>query len=189
MSFLEEALIDCMQEIFCEEEFDILLSDRLDNSPLGLYEWTTNMNFPTHEEVREKIITNYLSKVNINQLELNNPSMSNSKRNHLNTRGNTSSQQSDKSKDEAGKRLSDLSFDNIFDDNEEMKIEDKYIQEVIGKNSYSKVEVNERMIVVNSESRNLINMILESTFNNIISEAIFGETDLTEQTKIFFFKK
>lgn len=77
----------------------------------------------------------------------------------------------------------------VFNDNEEMKIEDNYIQEVIGKNCYSIVEVNEKIIVVNSESKNLINMILESTFNNIIAEAIFGETDLTEQTKIFFLKK
>ena len=161
----------------------------MDNSPLGLYEWTTNTNFPTQEEIRGKIMTNYLFKANTHQLELNNPPVTNSKRNHLNTRGNTSSQQSDKSKDEAGKRTSDISFDNVFDDNEEMKIEDRYIQEVIGKNCYSNVEVNEKMIVVNSESRNLINMILESTFNNIIAEAIFGETDLSEQTKIFFFKK
>jgi len=63
------------------------------------------------------------------------------------------------------------------------------MQEIIGKNCYSNIEVNEKMIVVNSDSRDLINMILESTFNNIIAEAIFGETDLTEQTKIFFYKK
>lgn len=107
-------MIDCIQEILCEEEFDNLLSTRLDNSPLGLNEWTTNINFPTHEEVRDKIMANNLSKANINQQELNNLPVIISKRNHLNTRGNTSSQQSEKSKDEVKKRISDTYFDNCF---------------------------------------------------------------------------
>ncbi len=164
-----------------------MLSTRLDDSPLGLFEWTSNTNYPTQEEIRAQILNNYLTKANSNQNEINNFSFINTKRNPMNTRGNTSSQQSDKSKDEVKK--SETSFDNLFTDNEEVKIDDKYLHEIITKNCYNNVEVNEKMIVVNSESRNLINMILESTFNNIIAEAIFGDTDLTEQTKIFFYKK
>lgn len=177
-----------------------MLIERLDNSPLGLYEFTSNENNPTHEEVKSKMINNYYMKA-INNLNENNNSFNNSvfaKRNHLNTRTNLPSQHTENSKfkEESGNkeqkeiipRYSESSFDNIFTDNKETKIEDKYMQEIIRKNGYTNVEVNEKIIVVNQESKNLINLILENTINNIIAEAIFGDTDLTEQTKIFYFK-
>ena len=33
------------------------------------------------------------------------------------------------------------------------------------------------------------NDIMETTIYNIISEAVYGETDLTEKTRIYFFNK
>ena len=106
-------------------------------------------------------------------------------------RNNVSSQQSEISRKERDERRTsvDLTLDNIFTDEEDARIDDKYYNEVINKNCYSIKEVNEKMIVVNENTQNLISTVLESTFSNIISEAIFGETDLTEQTKIFFYKK
>ena len=51
-------------------------------------------------------------------------------------------------------------------------------------------EINESLALVNEESRKIIsNEIMESTIYNIISEAIYGETDLSEKTRIYFFNK
>jgi len=80
-------------------------------------------------------------------------------------------------------------LDMNFGEGEDLKMEDKYMNEIIGKIGYSTSEVNEKILLVNDESKNLINSILENTFFNIISEAVFGESDLSEQTKIFFLKK
>ncbi len=76
-----------------------------------------------------------------------------------------------------------------FGEGEDLKMEDKYMKEIINKMSYSTTEVNEKIILVNDESKNFISSILENTFFNIISEAVFAETDLSEQTKIFYLKK
>jgi hypothetical protein len=134
------------------------------------------------------MINTYLNKASINltepQYEKNYPKRNN---NRASTSQQSRSETSKKEKEE--KRIDEESFDNIFTDSEDARIDDKYYNEVINKNCYTINEVNEKMIVVNENTRNLINTILESTFSNIISEAIFGETDLTEQTKIFFYKK
>jgi hypothetical protein len=165
-----------------DEEIDNILSKRIDNIPSGLFEWTNNINYPTHEEVRSKMINTYLNKTHSIQNEL---PIERSFRN--NKRANTS-QLSDFSKKEKSCDTHEEHIETNFDENENRKIDDKYYNEIINKNCYKIDEVNEKMIVVNQSTRNLINTILESTFNNIISEAIFSETDLSEQTKIFFYK-
>ena len=179
-----------MKEIICEEQFDSLLTDRLDNSPMALYDFTNNINFPTQEEVKSKMMNNYLFRAIANQNELNATLNNTNRRNHVYTRANISSQQSENSKEKLETNLKNLetSFDNNFTESEENKIENKYLQEIIAKNCFSTVEVNEKMILVNQQSRNLIHSIIDNTFSNIIAEAIFGETDLSEQTKIFFYK-
>ena len=51
-------------------------------------------------------------------------------------------------------------------------------------------EVNENLILVNEESRRLISdTIMENSIYNIISEGVYGETDLTEKPRIYFFSK
>ena len=80
-------------------------------------------------------------------------------------------------------------LDANFNEGEDLKMEDKYMKELIGKMGYSTKEVNEKILLVNEESKNFIHMVLENTFFNIISEAVFAETDLSEQSKIFFLKK
>jgi hypothetical protein len=134
------------------------------------------------------MINTYLNKASINLSELQHEKIPKRNNNRSNTSQQSRSETSRKEKEEK-RSLDEESFDNIFTDAEDAKIDDKYYNEVINKNCYTINEVNEKMIVVNEHTRNLINTILESTFSNIISEAIFGETDLTEQTKIFFYKK
>jgi hypothetical protein len=76
-----------------------------------------------------------------------------------------------------------------FDEKHDSKIEEKYLNELIDKFKYTLPSVNEKILLVNEESKNLISSILENTVYNIISEAVYGETDLSEKTKIYFVKK
>ena len=78
----------------------------------------------------------------------------------------------------------------MFGEEEDLKIQEKYMTELLDKYKMSVNEVNEALAVVNEESRKLIsNDIMEATIYNIISEAVYGEADLTEKTRIYFFNK
>ena len=51
-------------------------------------------------------------------------------------------------------------------------------------------EVNEKIILVNEDTRKLLSdLILDNTIYNIISEAVYGLCDLIAKQKLFFFKK
>ena len=78
----------------------------------------------------------------------------------------------------------------LYGEEEDLKIQDKYMTELLDKYKLTIPEVNESLAVVNEESRKLLsNDIMETTIYNIISEAVYGETDLTEKTRIYFFNK
>ena len=77
-----------------------------------------------------------------------------------------------------------------FGEKDDLEIQDKYMKELLDKYKLTIPEVNESLCIVNDESRKLIsNDIMESTVYNIISEAVYGETNLTEKTRIYFFNK
>jgi len=188
-----------IKEIICDKRFDDLLTERLEQQPLSIYQWTNNQNYASQEDVRNKIITNYLNITTSNMTDLNSSNIMTTKRNLMAQQRNISSKESthSKSKESEENRLRRAhlmelmckDLDMNFAEGEDLKMEDKYMNEIIGKIGYSTSEVNEKMLLVNDDSKNLINSILEDTFFNIISEAVFGETDLSEQTKIFFLKK
>ena len=78
----------------------------------------------------------------------------------------------------------------IYGENEDIKIQEKYTKELLSKYKLTLGEINENLAIVNEESRKIIsNEIMESTIYNIISEAIYGEADLSEKTRIYFFNK
>jgi hypothetical protein len=79
-------------------------------------------------------------------------------------------------------------LDTNFEEGEDLKMENKYMNEIINMMSYTNAEVSEKILVVNEDSKNFIVSILENTFFNIVSEAVFGETDLSEKSKIYFLK-
>lgn len=182
---MESIIIDYIKEILCETEFDNLLCDRLDNQPLGLYEWTNNMPYTTHEDVRGKLITNYMSKAMTNN-DMSTSSMLSVKRNMLSNQRNSSSQQSHHSKHKNQNENKDME---TFNEAQESKLEDKYLNELIDKFKYTVPDVNEKILLINDDSRNLIHSVLENTIYNIVAEAVYGETDLSEKTKIYFFKR
>lgn len=171
----------------CNNEFDEYLTENIDNQPLGLYEFTSNTPYVSHEEVRGKIINNYLSKSLYSTNEINTSSLMANKRNMPSMQRNSSSQQSNNSRN---RNPLDSSHDSEnFGESEENRIEDTYMQELIDKMKYQNSEVNEKILLINEDSKNLIYTILENTVHNIICEAVYGEIDLSEESKIFFFKK
>ena len=75
-----------------------------------------------------------------------------------------------------------------FDQETDNKLEEKYIKEVADRFKYSIKEMNEKIIIANDETKKvIIDTIMENTIYNIICEAVYGETDLSEKQRIYFF--
>lgn len=133
-------------------------------------------------------MNNYTTKA-LATTELNTSSVL-TKRNMLSMQRNSSSQQSNHSnKQKNSQNEEKVAAVEQFNEKEEAKIEDKYLNELIDKFKYTIPEVNQKILLVNEDSRNLIGSILENTIYNIISEAVYGEADLSEKTKIYFYKR
>ena len=70
----------------------------MDQQPLNLYQFTTNQSYTSHEQVRKKIISNYLNITSTNLNENNTSSTSLTKRESMRTQRNISSKESTQSK-------------------------------------------------------------------------------------------
>jgi len=75
-----------------------------------------------------------------------------------------------------------------FDEAENLKLDDKYMKDITDKCNYNQKELYEKLLFVNDETKTLITNIMEDTVYNIVAEAVYGEANLTESTKIYFFK-
>ena len=192
--FIETVLTDLTREILCEESFQHHLNKLIDDQPLGIYDWTNDIPYPSNEDVRDKIISNYFNKAKV-ELNSDNNNVLPNKRNA--TKGNSSHLSSNTSHYKNSVYNPNLDMDrimekehDIFGDEEDLRIQEKYTRELLDKYKLTIPEVNESLALVNQESRKLIsNDIMETTIYNIISEAVYGETDLTEKTRIYFFNK
>ena len=148
--------------------------------------------YPSNEEVRDKIMSNYFNKAKIELSNDNNTNVMSNKRNVM-TKGTSSHMSSNtshaKNIAEMDNKILEKEIDN-FSEEEDFIIQEKYSRELLDKYKLTVPEVNEGYALVNKESRKLIcNDIMETTIYNIISEAVYGETDLTEKTRIYFFNK
>jgi len=178
-------LLDIFKEIICDNEFDNLVSNELVNQPPGLYQWTNNVPYVSHEEVRKKLEGNYNQKSGTSN-DQNSSLLSTNKRNMTTIQRNVSSHHSDLSQKQ--KIQAEAKDNDSFTPQDEVKLEMKYMNELINKLKYNHSEVNEKVLLVNEESKNWFFSIMENTIYNIVSEAIYSETDLAEKTKIFFKK-
>jgi hypothetical protein len=61
-NFIETLLTDLTREIMGEDEFQENLVKLIDEQPLGLYDWTTNVEYPDQDEVREIINNRYIAE-------------------------------------------------------------------------------------------------------------------------------
>ena len=135
-----------------------------------MYEWTNDTLYTSHKDVRNKLLENYANLAATTDLNTSS-SIGNRKNLLASQQRNNSSQQSNQSKKlNAG---AEIEIQENFNEAEEVKLEDKYMNEMIGKFKYSNQEINERLLFINEESKNLIYRILENTVYNIISESVY----------------
>ena len=169
-----------------EEDYQNNLCKLMDEQPLGLFDWTNDVEYPSQAEVRKKIEDRYKSQslaIMHNEININKTYNKKISSIHSELRSQRSERKNDASS------YHDKTGDN-FGETEDFKIQEKYTKELLSKYKLTVGEINENLAVVNEESRKIIsNEIMESTIYNIISEAIYGEADLSEKTRIYFFNK
>ncbi len=162
-------LNEWIKEILTNKDFDNLICENIDNQPLGLFQWTDDNLYESHEEVRSRMINNYL-RYGAADLNLS----VNKKLFSKDTRTSTMHKKSDGY--------------SPFNEIEDQKLEEKYLNALLNKHKYTIPEINEKTLVVNEPSRKWVSDILEQTIFNIIAECINGESDLTVKTAIYFKK-
>jgi len=175
--FIETILQETAKEILSNPEFEKEFLSKIDIQPLSLYEWTDNSEISTQKDARNRYLTHVNKDAN-NTLDVNFIPVP--KRNYSPTRVTHR---------HSGKDIVKIEGDDYSDD-DDYKIQDKYMEEIVNKYKLSIPEINEKLIAVNEDSRKVISdVIMENTIYNIISEAVYGETDLTEKPRIYFFNE
>ena len=194
--FIETMLSDLTKEILCESSFEEMILQNIEHQPNGLYQWTSDVKYPSQEELRRIIMNNYVHEAKkVIQSEMG-ASLKRSER-----LKEKSAIQNDMSRDTRGDKgesehnsnhtvvKKEKEYD-VYGEDEDLAIQEKYMTELLGKYKMKLNDVNEALAVVNEDSRKLISDdIMEATIYNIISEAVYGEADLTEKTRIYFFNK
>ena len=165
--FVEHIINEFFKDIICNSTFDQHLTNNMDNQPLKLYHWTTNEPTHSHSEVRKEYIDNAIKKAKNNDISFGAPAY--------------------KKPQKQGGR--DKTESKIEEESKDPDIEEKYTKELVSKFGYSSNEMEEKMLMVNEDTKKLVFDILENTVYNIIQEAVCGETDLSEPTKIIFIKR
>jgi hypothetical protein len=168
-----------------------MILQNIEHQPNVLYQWTSDVKYPSQEELRRIIMGNYVHEAKkVIQSEMG-TSLKRSERLKERT-----AIQNDMSRDTRSEHNSnhtvvkkEKEYD-VFGEDEDLAIQEKYMTELLGKYKMKLNDVNEALAVVNEDSRKLISDdIMEATIYNIISEAVYGEADLTEKTRIYFFNK
>ena len=188
-SFIETLLSDLTREIMGEEDYQKNLCKLMDEQPLGLFDWTNDVEYPSQEEVRNKIEERFNKQslaILLNENNLNKTYSKKLSTMHMELRNQRSS---GRNNDNNASSINEKTVE-VFNELEDIKIQEKYTKELLSKYKLTVGEINENLAVVNEESRKIIsNEIMENTIYNIISEAIYGEADLSEKTRIYFFNK
>ena len=176
-------IIQLVKEILKEKNFLNLFNDNMDNQPLSLYKWTNNSICSSLKETRKK----YLKKLQdtINKY-FNDLIAQNVKRSTLRvdlrstTHRSTNNKSMIKSSVDSGKEK--------YGEELENKIDQKYLKEIGDKYKYKINEMNEKIIILNKETkRAIIDTAVENTLYNIVSDSANGNIDLTEKQRIYFF--
>ena len=184
-SFVELILTKLTQEILTSKDFIESLHKNIDYQPLSLYKWTHDQICSTLPEIRKKFLKHLRMKILNLYGDLSQVSSGGYKRTTIRSeiramthRGYTI--KTNKSDVDIIKEKYDEENDNL--------LEEKYIEEVADKYKYDIKEMNEKIIIVNEETKKLIiDTVMENTIFNIICEAVYGEIDLTEKQRIYFF--
>ena len=184
--FIELILTKLTQEILTSKDFIDSFQKNIDNQPLSLYKWTNNEICSTIPEIRKRFIKHLRMKIINLYGDLSQVSTSGYKRTTIKSEIRTMTHRGYTIK--ASKTDIDLIKEKYDDEEGDNKLEEKYIREVLDKYKYSIKEMNEKIIILNDETKKLIiDTIMENTIYNIMCEAVYGEMDLTEKQRIYFF--
>ena len=181
--FIELMLIQLVKEIFKEKDFTDLFNNNMEKQPLSLYQWTTNTICSTLPETRKKFLKKLQNTINKYMHDLSAQAIKRSTmRSDLRgtTHRSTNSKSFIKMEADIGKEK--------YDEELENKIEEKYMKEIEEKYKYRTNEMNEKIIILNKDTkRAIVDIAVENTIYNIVSDAANGFTDLTEKQRIYFF--
>ncbi len=174
--FIEKILKEITKEILSSPSFEKEICEKIDNQPLSLYGWTDDSDVSTLEHARKSYLDNLYKEAN------------NSLDNSLLSFGKKLISSPVRTTHRHSTNTLKYKKRDYYDEEEDYNIQDKYMEELLTKYKLSIPEVNEKLIVVNEDSRKIISdVIMENTIYNIVSEAVYGETDLTEKPRIYFF--
>ena len=180
--FVELILTKLVQQILTSKDFIESFQKNIDNQPLSLYKWTHNEICSKIQDIRKKFLKHLRMKIinlygDLSQASVKRTTIRSEIR-AMTHRGYTI--KSSKSEiDEIQEK---------FDEGLDNKLEEKYIKEIADKFKYTCKEMNEKIIIVNDETKKvIIDTVMENTIYNIICEAVYGETDLSEKQRIYFF--
>ena len=191
-SFIETFLKDLTKQILCSEEFKNIFTNQIEEQPLSLYKWTNDQHLPTLGKLRQKYINN-LKLLILSQI--GDPSERIAKRgksiiDSRTTHSRLNSSQVHYNRQYTGKEFLGIELPKAEDYNDTMdnEIQEKYIKDLLTKYKYSVKEINEKIILINDETKKLISdTIMENTIYNLISQTVYGEIDLTVKPRIYFF--
>ena len=193
-SFVETLIKDLTKQILSSNDFKNNFTKQVQEQPLSLYKWTNNESLPSLGQVRERYINN-LKLLIISQVgDLSNEARKKGK-NFMELKSThskiNSSQMNSNKQNSSGTNNLGIDIQIIkeeYNDALDNEIQEKYLKDLLVKYKYTIKEINERLILINDETKKLIaDMIMENTIYNIICQTVYGEIDLTVKPRIYFF--
>ena len=193
-SFVETLIKDLTKQILSSNDFKNNFTKQVQEQPLSLYKWTNNESLPSLGQVRERYINN-LKLLIISQVgDLSNEPRKKGKSfmelKSTHSKINSSQMNSNKQNSSGTNNLGiDIQIiKEEYNDALDNEIQEKYLKDLLVKYKYTIKEINERLILINDETKKLIaDMIMENTIYNIICQTVYGEIDLTVKPRIYFF--
>ena len=194
-SFIENILKDLTKHILSSDELKTKMTEEIQKQPLSIYKWTNNQKFPSLAKVRQRYI-NHLKLLIMSQIgDLSTETKSRKGRSIIELKSthskvNSSQINSNKPNSSGTKDLQqDLPvIKEEYNENTDREIQEKYLKDLMVKYKYNIQEINERLIMINEETKKIISeVIMENTIYNIVSQGAYGETDLTVKPRIYFF--
>ena len=194
-SFIENILKDLTKQILSSDELKLKISKEIQEQPLTLYKWTNDQKYSSVAKVRQKYINN-LKLLIISQMgDLSNDTRSKKGRSILEMKSthskvNSSQLNSNKQNSSGTKDLQpDLPvIKEEYNENTDRQIQEKYLKDLMVKYKYNLSDINERLIMLNEETKKIItDVIMENTLYNIVSQSVYGDADLTVKPRIYFF--
>ena len=188
-SFVETFLKDLTKQILSSKSFIDMFTKQGQEQPLSIYKWTNDQQLPTLGQIREKYI-NSLKLLVISQIgDLSIEKGSKRGKSTIDSRL-THSRMTNRLNSSSTKELvKDLTRGGEeYNEAMDNEIQEKYLKDLLVKYKYTIKEVNEKIILINDETKKLVSdVIVENTIYNLISQTVYGEIDLTVKPRIYFF--